>query len=38
VKETKNYTEGLALAGLAPWVGLAALLILWRPNEGRQLE
>ena len=33
VKETKNYAEGFALAGLAPWVGLAALLFFWRPKE-----
>src|SRR5262249_18362505 len=33
VKETKSYAEGLALAGVAPLVGLAALLLLWWPNE-----
>jgi ACS family hexuronate transporter-like MFS transporter len=33
VKETKSYAEGLGLAGLTPLVGLAALLIFWKPSE-----
>jgi ACS family hexuronate transporter-like MFS transporter len=33
VQETKSYAEGMALAGLAPLVALAALLLLWWPNE-----
>jgi len=35
VKHTQSYAEGLALAGVAPLVGLAALVLLWRPNEQR---
>jgi MFS transporter, ACS family, hexuronate transporter len=31
VKETHNYAEGLALAGLAPLIGLTALVFFWRP-------
>lgn len=33
VKARQSYAEGLALAGLAPLVGLAAVLLFWRPNE-----
>jgi ACS family hexuronate transporter-like MFS transporter len=33
VKETQSYAEALALAGVAPLVGLAALLLLWRPDK-----
>jgi hypothetical protein len=33
VNHTKSYAEGLALAGLAPLVGLTALVIFWRPKE-----
>lgn len=30
IEETKSYDAGLAIAGLAPVVGLAALVLLWR--------
>jgi MFS transporter, ACS family, hexuronate transporter len=33
VKETQSYAEGLALAGVAPLVGLAAVALLWWPSE-----
>jgi ACS family hexuronate transporter-like MFS transporter len=33
VKETQSYAEGLALAGLAPLVGLVVLVLLWWPRE-----
>ncbi|MBN9121355.1 MAG: MFS transporter, partial [Planctomycetes bacterium] len=31
IQETKSYDAGLVIAGLAPLVGLVALLVLWRP-------
>jgi ACS family hexuronate transporter-like MFS transporter len=31
IKATRSYDEGMILAGLAPLVGLAALLLLWKP-------
>jgi ACS family hexuronate transporter-like MFS transporter len=31
IQETKSYDVGLVIAGLAPLVGLAALVVLWRP-------
>jgi ACS family hexuronate transporter-like MFS transporter len=31
IQETKSYDAGLMIVGLAPLVGLAALLVLWRP-------
>jgi ACS family hexuronate transporter-like MFS transporter len=33
VKDTKSYAEGLGLAGLTPLVGLAALMVFWKPSE-----
>jgi ACS family hexuronate transporter-like MFS transporter len=33
VKATQSYAEGLALAGLAPLAGLAALAFVWRPGK-----
>jgi ACS family hexuronate transporter-like MFS transporter len=33
VQQTHNYSEGLALAGVAPLVGLTAVLLFWRPKE-----
>jgi ACS family hexuronate transporter-like MFS transporter len=40
VKATRSYTTGVALAGLAPLVGLAVLLLLWRraPSRAPQEE
>ena len=35
VKATGSYSTGVALAGLAPLVGLAALLLLWRRAPAR---
>jgi MFS transporter, ACS family, hexuronate transporter len=31
IQATKSYDQGLALAGLAPLVGFAVLMLLWRP-------
>ena len=31
VDRTKSYDVGLALAGLAPWIGVLAMKLLWRP-------
>jgi ACS family hexuronate transporter-like MFS transporter len=35
VKATGSYATGVALAGLAPLVGLAVLLLLWQPARSR---
>ncbi len=32
IKRTGNYSEGLALAGVTPLIGLAVLLLLWRQS------
>ena len=33
INETKSYAVGFYIAGLAPLLGLAALLTLWHPNS-----
>jgi ACS family hexuronate transporter-like MFS transporter len=33
IQETRSYDVGLVIAGLAPLVGLAALLVLWKPAK-----
>ena len=33
IQETRSYDVGLVIAGLAPIVGLAALLVLWKPTK-----
>ena len=34
--QTGSFNEGIALAGLTPLIGLAALILLWRePERGR---
>jgi ACS family hexuronate transporter-like MFS transporter len=33
IKQTQSYAEGLAVAGLAPVLGVAALLLLWGKSE-----
>jgi ACS family hexuronate transporter-like MFS transporter len=33
IQETKSYDVGLVIAGLAPAVGLIALLVLWKPAK-----
>jgi len=33
IKQTQSYAEGLAVAGLAPLLGVAALLLLWGKTE-----
>jgi ACS family hexuronate transporter-like MFS transporter len=33
IQETKSYDVGLLIAGLAPAVGLVALLVLWKPSR-----
>jgi ACS family hexuronate transporter-like MFS transporter len=38
IKRTGNYSEGLALAGLAPLVGFLVLWLLWRPDGVRPEE
>ncbi len=36
VQRTGSYTQSIALAGLAPLIGLVALLLLWGPATARQ--
>lgn len=33
VDQTKSYDLGLVIAGLAPWLGVIALKLLWKKNE-----
>jgi len=33
IQETKSYDVGLAIAGLAPMLGLIALIVLWKPSR-----
>ncbi|MDB5310954.1 MAG: transporter [Gemmataceae bacterium] len=33
IQETRSYDVGLVIAGLAPVVGLVALLVLWKPDR-----
>jgi ACS family hexuronate transporter-like MFS transporter len=33
IQETKSYDAGLAIAGLAPILGLIALILLWKPQQ-----
>ena len=33
IQATKSYDVGLVIAGLAPLVGLVALLVLWKPTN-----
>jgi ACS family hexuronate transporter-like MFS transporter len=33
IQETKSYDVGLVIAGLAPAIGLVALLVLWKPTK-----
>jgi ACS family hexuronate transporter-like MFS transporter len=35
IQATKSYDVGLVIAGLAPLVGLVALLVLWKPANGQ---
>jgi ACS family hexuronate transporter-like MFS transporter len=37
IQETKSYDVGLVIAGLAPLVGLVALLVLWKPQKKSQV-
>jgi hypothetical protein len=38
IKRTGNYAEGLAVAGVAPLVGLAALLLFWGKTPHKETE
>jgi hypothetical protein len=33
IQETKSYDVALVIAGLAPFVGLIAIITLWRPGR-----
>jgi ACS family hexuronate transporter-like MFS transporter len=35
IQETRSYDVGLTVAGLVPLVGLAALVVLWKPDRER---
>lgn len=37
IKETRSYDLAFLIAGVAPLIGLAALLLLWRPVERRDV-
>jgi ACS family hexuronate transporter-like MFS transporter len=38
IQESKSYDVGLVIAGLAPLVGLVALVVLWRPERAKPVD